>query len=283
VKLGLYGINAGPCTAPGVAARVARAAEAAGFESLWTAEHVVLPDPQVPPSPLPPRVPLLDPAVALAHVAAATERVRLATGIIILPQRNPLVLAKEIASLDVVSGGRAVLGIGAGYLEAEFRALGVPFERRGARSDEAIDAIRALWSQERPGFRGAFYAFDGVDAHPRPFQRPGPPIVVGGTSPGALRRAVARGNGWYGFALDPAATERCLAGLARAAQQVERPAALGRLEITLTPPPGLDADGVRRYAALGVDRLALLGMLPGEAELLRMIDGAAAALLPAAP
>jgi probable F420-dependent oxidoreductase len=283
MRFGFFGINVGACARPETAVRVAQAAEAAGFDSVWTGEHVVLPDPQAPPSPAPPRTPFLDPAVSLAFVAAHTRRLRLATGIIILPQRNPLVLAKEIASLDVVSGGRAVLGIGAGYLEAEFRALGVPFERRGARSDEAIDAIRALWSQERPGFRGAFYAFDGVDAHPRPFQRPGPPIVVGGTSPGALRRAVARGNGWYGFALDPAATERCLAGLARAAQQVERPAALGRLEITLTPPPGLDADGVRRYAALGVDRLALLGMLPGEAELLRMIDGAAAALLPAAP
>jgi probable F420-dependent oxidoreductase len=282
MRFGLFGINIGACARPETAARVAQAAEAAGFDSVWTGEHVVLPDPQAPPSPAPPRTPFLDPAVSLAFLAAHTRSLRLATGIVILPQRNPLVLAKEIASLDVLSGGRAVLGVGAGYLEAEFRALGVPFERRGARTDEAIDAMRALWSQERPRFRGAFHAFEGLDAHPRPVQRPGPPIVVGGTSRGALRRAVARGNGWYGFALDLAAAERCLAGLARAAEQVERPASLGRLEITVTPPPRLDADGVRRYAALGVDRLALLGMLPGEAELLRLVEEAASALLPAA-
>jgi len=282
MRFGLFGINVGACARPETAARVAQAAEAAGFDSVWTGEHVVLPDPQAPPSPAPPRTPFLDPAVALAFVAARTRTIRLATGIIILPQRNPLVLAKEIASVDVVSGGRAVLGIGAGYLEAEFRALGVPFARRGARTDEAIDAIRALWSQEKPAFRGRFFAFEGVDAHPRPVQRPGPPIVVGGTSPGALRRAVARGNGWYGFALDPTVTDRCLLGLQRAAKEVERPAALGRLEITVTPPPGVDDEGVRRYAALGVDRLALLGMLPGEAELLGLVDDAAARLLPAA-
>ncbi len=282
MQVGFFGINVGACARPETAARVAQALEAAGFDSVWTGEHVVLPDPQAPPSPAPPRTPFLDPAVSLAYVAAHTRRLRLATGIIILPQRNPLVLAKEIASVDVVSGGRAVLGIGAGYLQPEFRALGVPFERRGARTDEAIDAIRALWSLEKPAFRGAFFAFEGIDAHPRPVQRPGPPIVVGGTSPGALRRAVARGDGWYGFALDPAATEKCLRGLERAASEVERPASLGRLEITVTPPPGPDPDAVRRYAALGVDRLALLGMLPGEPELLRFVDEAASRLLPAA-
>jgi probable F420-dependent oxidoreductase len=282
VELGFFGINIGACARPETALRAAQALEAAGFESVWTGEHVVLPDPQAPPSPSPPRTPFLDPAVCLAFVAAHTRRMRLATGIIILPQRNPLVLAKEIASLDVLSGGRAVLGIGAGYLQPEFRALGIPFERRGPRTDEYIDALRALWSLEKPAFAGKFVSFSGIDAHPRPVQKPGPPIVVGGTSPGALRRAVARGNGWYGFALDPAGTERCLRGLEQAAREVERPAALGRLEISVTPLPGVDADGVRRYADLGVDRLALLGMLPDEQRLLRFVDDAAVNLLPAA-
>src|SRR4029453_18213837 len=147
--------------------------------------------------------------------------------------------------------GRAVLGIGAGYLKPEFRALGVPFERRGARTDEAIDAIRALWSMEKPTYRGRFYAFEGIDAHPRPVQRPGPPIVVGGPRPGGPRGAVVRGNGWYGFALAPAATEKCLRGLERAASEVERPAGLGRLEITATAPPGALPDPVRRYQDAG--------------------------------
>jgi probable F420-dependent oxidoreductase len=278
VKLGLFGINLGACASPDVAARVARAAEAAGFDSVWTGEHVVLPDPQAPPSPAPPRTPFLDPLVALAHLAAHTARLRLATGIVILPQRNPLVLAKAVASLDVLSGGRALLGVGAGYLHQEFAALGVPFARRGARTDEYIDAMRALWAQEKPAFAGEFVSFSGVDAQPRPVQAGGVPIVVGGTSAGALRRAVARGHGWYGFALDPAAAARCLEGLARAAAEVDRPTALGRLEITITPPPGADAAAARRYAELGVDRLALLGMLPGERELLALIEGAARAL-----
>src|SRR5690242_294705 len=124
MKYGLFGINFGPCAAPEAAVRVAQAAEAAGLDSLWTGEHVVLPDPHVPPSPAPPDLPMLDPAVALAFVANATQRIRLGTGIIILPQRNPLVLAKELASLDVVSHGRLIAGFGAGYLKPEFDALG---------------------------------------------------------------------------------------------------------------------------------------------------------------
>src|SRR6059036_4034459 len=170
MKFGLFAINMGPCSDPVTAVRVAQAAEAAGFESVWTGEHIVLPDPdpQVPASPVPhgighqsrrrlaqhldPKSALLDPAVSLAFVAAHTQRVKLGTGIIILPQRNPVELAKELASVDVVSGGRLIFGLGAGYLEPEFRALGANYEQRGAVTDEAIDALRALWTQEKPSF-----------------------------------------------------------------------------------------------------------------------------------
>jgi probable F420-dependent oxidoreductase len=255
VKLGFFGIGSGPCADPAVAVRVARAAEDAGLESLWTGEHVVLPDPRVPPSPAPPDFPMLHPSTALAYLAAHTERVRLGTGIVILPQRNPLVLAKELASLDVLSRGRLIFGVGAGYLRPEFDALGVPFERRGARTDEYIDAIRALWTQERPSFAGRFVSFAGVQARPRPVQQP-PPIAIGGRSPAAFERAVRRGDGWYGFFVDLDATRRCVAGLREAAKRVERPAALGALEISVTPPPGpLSRDTLRRYADLGVQRV----------------------------
>ncbi|MCU0670302.1 MAG: TIGR03619 family F420-dependent LLM class oxidoreductase, partial [Myxococcota bacterium] len=172
MKLGLYGINFGVCTQPDDVVRVARAAEAAGFESVWTAEHVVLPDPQVPPSPVPAHVPILDPAVALAFVAAHTTRIRLATGIVILPQRNPVVLAKEMASLDVLSKGRLILGVGVGYLKPEFDAIGADFAHRGARMDESLDAILALWTQAKPAFAGETIRFGGIDAQPRPAQRP---------------------------------------------------------------------------------------------------------------
>ena len=141
MKLGLYGINLGVCVDPEAAAAVARAAEGAGFDSVWTAEHVVLPDPQTPDSPIPAQTPLLDPAVALAHLAAHTRTIWLATGIIILPQRNPVVLAKELASLDVLSGGRLIFGAGAGYLASEFAAIGAAFDDRGERMDEYIEAI----------------------------------------------------------------------------------------------------------------------------------------------
>jgi probable F420-dependent oxidoreductase len=280
MKVGLYGINLGPCARPETAGRVARAAEAAGLDSLWTGEHVVLPDPQTPPSPVPPDFPMLDPAVALTWAAAHTEGVLLATGIVILPQRNPLVLAKEMASLDVLSGGRLVLGVGVGYLRPEFEALGAPFDERAERMDEYLDAIVALWTLERPRYQGRHVRFAGIDARPRPVQRPHPPIVMGGQSAPAFRRAVRRAAGWYGFALDPEATTRCIGGLERAAREVERPDGLGPLEISVTPPAGIpDRDAVRRYADLGVHRLVLLPTARDEAGLLDLIRRAGETLL----
>src|SRR5437762_9070854 len=197
MKFGLFACNMGPCVDPKVAARVARAAEAAGFESLWAGEHVVLPDPQVPPSPMAPQDPALDPLLALAWAAAHSTMLRLATGIVILPQRNPVVLAKQVASLDVLSAGRVTLGVGVGYLEPEFRAIGADFENRGAVTDEYLDAMDRLWYDEHPAFHGRFADFAGIDAYPRPVQRP-IPIVIGGHTKRAYRRAVARGGGWYG-------------------------------------------------------------------------------------
>jgi probable F420-dependent oxidoreductase len=256
MKLGLFGINFGVCADPDVAVRVARAAEAAGFESVWTGEHVVLPEPQAPPSPSPPETPFLDPAVALTFVAAHTANLRLGTGIIILPQRNPVVLAKELTSVDRLSKGRLIFGLGAGYLKPEFQALGAPFADRGKRTDEYIEALVALWTQDKPEYKGEYVSFGGIQAQPRPVQKPHPPIIVGGVSPSALRRAARYGNGWYGFFLDLGATKSAIAGL-RAAEQRGRPAGLGKLEISVTPPPRMDVDTVKRYAELGVDRLVL--------------------------
>jgi probable F420-dependent oxidoreductase len=253
------------------AARVAREAEKQGYESLWTAEHVVLPSPRVPPSPSPPEVPFLDPASVLCYAAAVTERIRLATGIIILPQRNPLVLAKELATVDVLSSGRLIFGIGVGYLKPEFDALGIPFEDKGPRTDEYIDAIRAMWTEPLPAYSGRFVSFSGIDAQPRPVQKPHPPIVIGGHSPGAYRRAVRSGNGWYGFFRDVEATRQSLAGLEAAAGEVERPAGLDRLEISITPRTGFTRDDVERYRELGVDRLIPTGVGRTVDELLEFL------------
>lgn len=257
LAFGLFDVNLGACSEPETAIRIARLAEGVGFESLWAGEHVVLPDPREPPSPMEPRDRILDPVIALTFLAAQTHRVRLGTGIVILPQRNPLVLAKEIASLDVLSRGRFIFGIGVGYLEPEFRALGIPFAARGARTDDYLAAMRAIWSEEQPAHRGAFVRFAGVQAHPQPVQRPGPPIVVGGRSPGAYRRAVEQGSGWYGFGMSVSATARALDGLREAASRYSRPAALGMLEISVTPRGPITPDEAKAYAALGVHRLIL--------------------------
>src|SRR5450755_2782883 len=232
----------------------AQAAESAGFESIWAGEHVILPDPQAPPSPMAPQDPVLDPLVALTWAAAHTTTLRLASGIVFLPQRNPVVLAKQVASLDVLSNGRVTLGVGVGYLEPEFRAIGADFEHRGAVTDEFLDAMQHLWYDEHPEFHGRFADFSGVDAHPRPAQQP-IPIVIGGHTGRAYRRAVARGQGWYGFAMTPESAAESLAELRAAASEVERPPALGPLEITVTPRGQLTADTATAFAELGVHRL----------------------------
>jgi probable F420-dependent oxidoreductase len=279
LKFGIFGINSGVCADPDLAIRVAKSAEAAGFESVWTGEHVVLPDPQQPPSPAPPQMPMLDPAVALANLASETTTLKLGTGIIILPQRNPLVLAKELASLDVVSKGRLLFGLGVGYLRAEFDALGVSFDAKGSRTSEAIEAIRAVWTMEKPAFAGKHFSFSGIQAKPVPVQKPHPPIIVGGHSPGAYRRAVAHGNGWYGFALDWEKSAESIEGLATAAKQVERPAELGPLEIGITPAVPLDRAAVARFADMGVSRLVPFPIARSPDDMLGFVESTASDLI----
>jgi probable F420-dependent oxidoreductase len=256
MELGVFGLNAKAAHDPTTTARLARRAEELGYESWWVGEHVVVPTGPGP-RPMDPTDPMLDPLVHLAYVAAVTEELRLGTGIVILPQRNPLVLAKQVASLDVLSGGRLLLGVGAGWLEAEMSAIGVAMAERGRRTDEYLDAMHALWTEEAPSYHGRYVSFAAVDAHPRPFRPDGPHIVVGGHSPAAFRRAVAHGHGWFGNGSSPDDLARHLDGLAKAATEVERPARLGKLEVTFMPldPVEVDPATAVRYADLGVDRL----------------------------
>jgi probable F420-dependent oxidoreductase len=254
--LGLVHINMGAMSRPDGLVAAATAAEDAGFDSVWAGEHIVLPDPQVPPSPMAPHDPALDSVVALTWAAAHTTTIRLATGIIILPQRNPLVLAKQVATLDVLSGGRAMLGVGAGYLEPEFRAVGANFAERGAITDDYLAGMQALWYAEHPEYHGKFVDFAGIDAHPRPLQRP-IPIVAAGHSPPAYRRAVARAHGWYGYWLTPEDAAASLAGLRDAADRVDRPASLGNLEVSVTPRGRITAERAAAFAELGVHRLVV--------------------------
>ena len=225
MKFGLHSVNLHTCSYPDAAARLARAAEAAGFESLWVADHVVLPDPPVAGRPMAPDMRLLDPIVSLAYLAAHTTRIRLATGVLILPQRQAVVLAKQLASVDVLSNGRLIIGVGVGWCEPEMRAVGVPFAERGRIADEYLAAMRAVWTQPKPVYRGRYVSFEGVQAMPRPVQMPIPPLVVGGRTPPAFRRAVMQAQGWYGFGLDVPTTESLVARVARRCQAA--PAARG--------------------------------------------------------
>jgi len=258
MKFGLHSVNLHTCGYPDAAARIGRAAEAAGFESLWVADHVVLPDPPVAGRPMAPDQRLLDPIVALTFLAAHTQRIRLATGVIILPQRQALVLAKQLASLDVLSNGRLIFGLGVGWCEPEMRSVGAPFAERGRVADDYLAAMRAVWTQPKPSYRGPYVAFDGVQAMPRPVQTP-VPIVVGGRTAPAYRRAVTQGHGWYGFGISVEDTQKIVATLRDTAKKHSRPAELGRLEISVTP-PGFDIPDkatLDAYAAAGVDRLIL--------------------------
>jgi probable F420-dependent oxidoreductase len=256
-KMGLFAVNMRPSVEPEVAAWLGRLAEELGYESLWAGEHVVLPDPQCPPSPIPPTEPIVDPLVSLTFLAAHTTKLRLATGIIVLPERNPVVLAKELASLDVLSGGRLLFGMGVGFLEPEFAAVGVPMQDRGRRAEEYLEAMQALWTMESPSYSGRYVSFSGVNAYPRPVQEP-LPVVMGGHGPTACRRAVERAHGWYGFRMDPSAAALHIGELAAAARRYERSPELGPLEISVTPSMPLDAGIVSRYAEIGVHRLIVM-------------------------
>jgi len=271
MNIGFFGINTGVFSTREAVTRVAQTAEQAGYESIWTGEHLVLVDPQVAPSPVPPHTRMVDTIATLAFAAAVTERVKLGSGIILLAQRNPVVLAKELAGIDVLSEGRLLFGVGVGYVKQEFDVIGVPYDERGARVSEHIEAIRALWTQDAPEFHGEFTQFSGIQSHPRPLQQPHPPIIIGGMSAPAYRRAVSQGNGWYGFFQDLDATAVAIKGLENAAKRTERPASLGELEISITPPGAVDLDTVKRYEDLGVSRLILLREF---ADLTKQVEGA---------
>jgi probable F420-dependent oxidoreductase len=269
MKIGVCSANSGPYTTPDMLVRLGEAAEKTGVDSIWVSEHLVVPDPKRPPSNMDPGDPILDPVTALAFLAGRTRSVLLGTGIVVLPLRNPLILAKELATVDVLSNGRLVFGVGVGYVEREFEALEASFGDRGVRTEEYLAAIRAIWTEPRPAFQGTTLSFSGVQAFPHPIQRPHPPIVMGGYAPPVMRRTIRDADGWFGWGMDLDATARRLEILEETASRVPRREGLGPLEITITPPGDVDVATAARYAALGVDRLNLQlpwGATPGDLD-----------------
>ncbi|MFN2426946.1 MAG: LLM class F420-dependent oxidoreductase [Candidatus Binatia bacterium] len=205
MKFGIMFANAGPFADPELFAHLVTTADAAGIESLWTVEHVIVPRNYQSTYPYaeggkmpgPENSPIPDPFVALSYAAAITRKIRLATGVLILPQRHPAYVAKEVASLDVLSGGRVTLGIGVGWLREEFEALGIDFEDRAARTRDSVEAMRSLWSPGPSTYDGKFFKWSNVESNPKPLQGRDVPIVVGGHSDIAARRAARYGNGFF--------------------------------------------------------------------------------------
>jgi probable F420-dependent oxidoreductase len=245
---------------------IAEVAEEVGLESVWMPEHLVFPasvrsrypyaEDGTPPS-IRPETPLLDPLIVLAQVAARTSRLRLGTNVYVLPLRHPIAVARMATTLDVLSGGRFSFGVGAGWLEEEFEAVGADFSRRGALVRESVRAMKALWTEEEPTFRGRTWSFGPVRFEPKPVQKPHPPILVGGESEAALRRAAAVGDGWYGVRHTP---ESVVPQVARLRAEL---AAAGRagasFEVTVsTSAAALDRDALRRFEDAGVDRVVAL-------------------------
>lgn len=279
MKFGLRYGNIGPLSRREPALELARFAEAAGFESLWSIEHVVIPAGYTSAYPYsddgrfgwPENLDYPDPLPWLATIAGATERIRLGTAIVILPQRNPVVLAKELATIDMMSGGRLLFGVGVGWLAEEFAAIGIPFGERAPRTDEAIEVLRTLWAEDEASFDGRFTSLDRALMFPKPVQRiegrPAVPILVGGHSEAAARRAGRLGDGFF-----PArATPDDLGPLLEVVRASAREAGRDPSSIEITAGNVFDLDQARRFEDLGADRLMCPLMLP---DLLDDVDEA---------
>lgn len=262
----------------------AQEAEKRNIASLWVSDHIVIPRisegyPGGREFPHPPERPYLEPITALAAAAVCTTRARLGASVFILGHRHPVVMAKMLASIDALSGGRLVCGVGVGWWQRELEILGVPFHARGQQADEALRVFKALWSADNPSFEGEHYRFRDIGFAPKPVQRPHPPIWVGGNSPGAFRRVVTLGDGWHAMARTPDELRRGLAQLRTAADAAGRP--FDTIEISLRfelgEPllgQGLPAiiDRLAEYKRLGVNHLLIVFRREDHARMLEILD-----------
>lgn len=261
MKIGLIPVNVGP-DRPETIVAMAQKSEEVGIESLWTFEHAIVPIDYVSKYPYNaegkmgavPETNFVDPLIALSLVAAHTQSVRLGTGVNILPQTNPLTLAKQSASLDFISGGRFMLGVGIGWLEEEFNAMGVPFERRGARFDEYIAAMRKVWSEDVVEHQGEFLRWSGFKSHPLPIQNPFP-VVIGGNKGKAFERVAKFGQGWFAPTAAPDELASQLVQLKAACEVEGRDS--GEIEVSCMWIPAMGIDSVKQFSDLGIHRLVI--------------------------
>ncbi len=232
-------------------------AEAREVASLWVSDHVVFPRTKTGdyPSgrfPFESDLAYMEPVAMLAAAAVLTERARLGCSVFILGHRHPIVMAKMLSTIDVLSNGRLICGVGVGWWEEELSLLGVPFKQRGKQADEMLHVFKTLWTSDHPHFEGEFYKLDDVGFAPKPIQKPHPPIVVGGDSPGAFRRTVTLADGWHATAKTPEQAEEALGRLRTAAEKVGRPFESIELSIRVN----LKGESLATSRQLLVDRLA---------------------------
>ncbi len=267
MKIGLFAVVSGRVSGMGVMKALAESAERAGFSTLWAPEHVVLLDSYASrypyredgTLPAPADAPIPDPFLALCAMGSVTKKIRLATGICLVPEHNPLVLAKVVATLDQLSEGRVVLGVGIGWLEEEFRALGIPWERRAQRTREYIEAMRRLWGDSLSSYQGEFVNFENVRSFPKPVRGAGLPVFFGGESAPALRRVAEYGNGWCGFNLDPNEA----ADKIRRIETLLRSNGRKRSDVELAVSPytkRVEPDDLARYRDAGVDEVVVVNL-----------------------
>jgi probable F420-dependent oxidoreductase len=267
MRVGLHALGIGAGARPEVIRAVAVAAEEAGFATLWSGEHVVMVDEPTSWYPysadgtiaVPPGADWLDPLMGLTFAAAVTSRIGLATGVLLLPEHNPVLVAKQAATLDVLSGGRFTLGVGIGWSAEEFAALGIPFARRGPRAAEYAAAIRELWAEDVASFTGEFTRFERVRVNPKPVRARRIPIVVGGNSGPALKRVAAFGDGWYGFNVPADAVAERVRTLAGYCQQHGRD--LSELTVAVAVSDG-HPDMLPELATTGVSELVVVAAPP---------------------
>ncbi len=281
MKIGLLTVGIGRASRPATLRILAENCERLGFGTLWSAEHVVLfdkyPDTKYPYSDdgafgAPSTIDWTDPFIGLTYVAALTSRIRLATGICLVPEHNPLVLAKVVASLDYLSGGRFALGVGVGWSSEEFAALGIPFERRAQRTREYIDVMRKLWSEEKTSFEGEFVRFTGARSFPKPPQGRNIPVIFGGESGPALRRVADYGTGWFGFNQNP---EQAAAKVARLKELLrERNRDPQSVELIVSPYlQKLTREDLTGYHEAGISEVVMLCPPPeNDAELRPILE-----------
>jgi probable F420-dependent oxidoreductase len=281
MNIGLLTLGLGAGARPGVIRALAEQCDGLGFGTLWAPEHVVLferyrnskyPYSEDGAFAAPSTIDWMDPFVALTYAAACSRRIRLATGICLVPEHNPLVLAKTIASLDSVSGGRFALGVGIGWSSEEFAALGIPFDRRAQRTREYIDVMRKLWSEPETTYSGEFVKISAARSFPKPAQRERIPIIFGGESTPALRRVAEYGTGWFGFNLNPAEAKAKIAKLG--AMLKERGRDVADVELIVSPyTQKLTRDDLTTYREAGVKEVVLLTQIPdAEKDIPRYIE-----------